>query len=337
MYNQIRIKDFRGFRNITVGPLHRVNLVVSKNNVGKTAFLEAVTLLVNGQGAIQNFPKALRNADHPEQGAEFWSWLFHNRVLNSTIVISGQKVASGTEDVRLQCSSLRGGEQPKGYRHSFDFNVESGQYRLWIMTAPEMLEPNAQPRTRDESRGGVKIFSTNPMNPVEESRKYHKVMLKKGGEEKVQALLKTVEPRLTKIRPGQVGQHPSIYADIGLDELIPVSQLGQGFCRVLSIYTALYLSEAKVFLIDEVENGIHYSCLEQVWKGIAEVARQENVQVFATTHSWECVVAAQKVFAVREPYDFALHRLEMVNGDVKARTYDKETLATSIESELEVR
>jgi hypothetical protein len=67
------------------------------------------------------------------------------------------------------------------------------------------------------------------------------------------------------------------------------------------------------------------------------VAERENVQIFATTHSWECLVAAGKVFAKRTPYDFAVHRLQIVGDRVEAKTYDRETLATSIEQGFEIR
>lgn len=338
MYANLRIENFRGFHDLTVGPLQRVNLLVAKNNVGKTAFLEAIALLANGQGAIQAFPKAFRNSDHPEQGSEFWVWLFYGRdctsVASITATDSDPKVS---QSVQIRCTGHDGKSQPQGFAHVQQFNVDGKQHLLWLRTEPEMAQPNAHPRNLDETNGGAKIFATNPMNPVEEARKYHKVMIKKGGEEKVQSLLRVIEPRLAKIRPAQIGKQPSIYADIGLSELIPVSQLGQGFSRVLSIYSSILLSEAKVFLIDEVENGIHYSALEQVWRGLAEVAERENVQIFATTHSWECLVAAEKVFAERTPYDFAVHRLQIAGDSVEAKTYDRETLSTSIEQGFEIR
>jgi len=329
------MKNFRGFRELEVAPLKRINLLVAKNNVGKTSFLEGVTLLVNGVGAFQNLPTLLRNAKHPDVGSEFWSWLFFNHSFESDAIITGE-YGTEKEDISIHCHRIGDGKEPQGYHHQFDFLLDGAQYRIWIKTEPEMAKAR-HPRNRSETTGGVKVFSTNPMDPVEESRKYHKVMLKKGGEERIQELLKVVEPRLMKIRPAQLGQTRSIYADIGLEEIILVSQMGQGFCRVLSIYSALFLSEAKVFLIDEVENGIHYSCLDQLWKGIAEVAKLENVQVFATTHSWECIAAAQRVFAERESDEFAAHRIEIVNGDVQAKTYDKEALAASIEAGWEIR
>lgn len=337
MYTNLRIRNFRGFRDLTVAPLRRVNLLVAKSNVGKTALLEAVALLVNGQGAIPEFPKAFRNSDHPELGSEFWVWLFRDRNLDAEISIEASDGGQHAQSVALRCTETTRQLKPDGCKDVQVFAVEGRNHGLWMRTDPEMAQPRGQPRNLGATSGGAKIFATSPMNPVEEARKYHKVMLKKGGEERIQELLRVIEPRLVKVRAAQTGSSPSIYADIGLSELIPVSQLGQGFSRVLSIYTALLLSEAKVFLIDEVENGIHYSALDQVWKGIAEVAERENVQVFATTHSWECLVAAAKVFADREPYDLAVHRLQMGAEDVEAKTFDRETLATSIEQGFEVR
>jgi len=337
MYTQIQITNFRGFRDITVGPLQRVNLLVAKNNVGKTAFLEALTLLVNGKGIIQSFPALFRSSNHPEQDSEFWPWLFFDRRLGSIIKIEADKDDhKNKETVLLQATLAKENKNPSGFAHVHNFQVENIQYNLWLRTEPEMNNQNT-PKEKNDLNGGVKTFSTSPLNSIDEARKYYKVMLKKDGEEKVQALLRVVEPRLIKIRPALIGNQPSIYADIGLSVQIPITLLGQGFCRLLSIYSSLFLSEAKVFLIDEMENGIHYSALEQVWQGIAEVAEQESVQVFATTHSWECIEAAEKVFSERQPYDFALHRLQIVKDKVEVKTYDKDTLATSIESKLEIR
>ncbi len=50
MYRNIRMRNFRGFADLTVAPLQRVNLLISRSNVGKTAFLEALVLLTNGKG-----------------------------------------------------------------------------------------------------------------------------------------------------------------------------------------------------------------------------------------------------------------------------------------------
>jgi len=75
----------------------------------------------------------------------------------------------------------------------------------------------------------------------------------------------------------------------------------------------------------------------KVWRGLLHAAEQENVQVFATTHSYECIRAAHEAFSETLSYDFALHRLEEVKGEIKVTTYDKETLETSLASNFETR
>ena len=99
----------------------------------------------------------------------------------------------------------------------------------------------------------------------------------------------------------------------------------------------MIIAEAKVVLIDEIENGIHHSALPQVWTGLAEIARQEDLQIFATTHSWECIQAAHQVFSASMPYDFALHRLQRVKGDIQAVTHDQAMIEVAAETELEIR
>jgi len=212
MYDKIRIQNFRGFADLTVAPLRRVNLLVSRSNVGKTAFLEAVSLLVNGQGALQAFPKAFRNSDHPEQGSEFWVWLFHDRRLSSEILVgaSGQQV-SDQQSVAIQCQTINAQTHPQGFAQVHSFKVENQQHLLWLRTEPEMAVHNAQPRNLSETSDGAKVFATNPMSPVEEARKYHKVMLRKGGEERIQELLRVVEPRTTRQDTSRASRQATVH------------------------------------------------------------------------------------------------------------------------------
>ena len=96
-------------------------------------------------------------------------------------------------------------------------------------------------------------------------------------------------------------------------------------------------SKARILLIDEIENGLYYGSLEQIWRGIAALATSEDIQVFATTHSRECIVAAHEAFKTRPAYDFALHRLQLVKGRLEAITHDQEMLEVAIKSGMEIR
>ena len=44
-----------------------------------------------------------------------------------------------------------------------------------------------------------------------------------------------------------------------------------------------------LIFIDEIENGIHYSVQKDVWNAIGKLARDLDIQVFATTHSLEMI------------------------------------------------
>jgi len=157
----------------------------------------------------------------------------------------------------------------------------------------------------------------------------------------VEGLLRKIEPRLESVEALQTGQGqsstPMIYADLGLSEMIPVTQLGQGFSRLLDIYSEIVAADARVLLIDEIENGLHYSILPVIWKGLFLAAKEFDVQIFATTHSWECIMAADAAARGGENYDLALIRLDRVAGDIKATVMDDKVLATAKELKWEMR
>ena len=73
------------------------------------------------------------------------------------------------------------------------------------------------------------------------------------------------------------------------------------------------------------------------WRGLAAMARQEDVQVFATSHSREAIFDAHRIFLDQPEYDFAYHRLERVDGDIRAVTYEKDRLDGADDRNFEVR
>jgi AAA15 family ATPase/GTPase len=93
-------------------------------------------------------------------------------------------------------------------------------------------------------------------------------------------------------------------------------------------------------LIDEIENGFHHSILIDVWKAVLDAADRNKTQVFATTHSIECIRAAYEAASSRlglAKDEFFFHRIDRADGTVKARTYDVDTLGAALASHLETR
>jgi AAA15 family ATPase/GTPase len=71
--------------------------------------------------------------------------------------------------------------------------------------------------------------------------------------------------------------------------------MGDGMNRILTIILALVNSDNGCLLIDEFENGLHYTVQENLWRIIFHLSKELNIQVFATTHSEDCIKGFQSV------------------------------------------
>jgi hypothetical protein len=118
---------------------------------------------------------------------------------------------------------------------------------------------------------------------------------------------------------------------------LPLHNLGDGVNRVFQIVLALVNAKNGFLLIDEIENGLHYSIQSGLWRLILAVARTLDVQVFATSHSWDCISAFQEACQGDSGGDGAVIRLSRVNEDVVARIFNKDDLAIVTRDQIEVR
>jgi hypothetical protein len=170
----------------------------------------------------------------------------------------------------------------------------------------------------------------------EQAQRFGKLQ-KIGRQEDLLRMLKLVEPRLRSLATVVVGEEPILHGDVGAGTLIPLPEMGDGIVRLADL--ALVIREAAhgIVLVDEIENGIHYSALENVWKALGQAAREQDVQLFATTHSFECIAAAHRAFSEGDDYDLRLIRLERVKEKTRAVAYDREVLEAAIEADMEVR
>ena len=167
-----------------------------------------------------------------------------------------------------------------------------GQAHEYAVKCSYLKKPQAgvsrssNPTERRIRTGSIEIVSTGPASS---SLKCHavavqhhspellvqifgKAILRRGGEGPIEDLLREVDSRVQKVRlyPGPQGL--DILVDIGLQEALPVSQVGQGMYRLGAIFSELIGEDPKILLIDEIENGIHHSMLEQVSSEIAAAA-----------------------------------------------------------------
>jgi len=360
MFKHFVIKDFRCFAGLHLKQLERVNLIAGKNNTGKTALLEAIHLHnnpanwqlpieINKERGIPNPSKALEDVcswlfygGHAAGGLTLESW--DEKGITRTLTMYILEPASARERfpqmeealaARISPSFHHGGlprlilkyEQP-GQPQQVSIGVAGtiaggGSGGTWIdariawIIPSVFLSSGGAPSAQDEAFFGK----------IETAKRQGEIL----------PALRILEPGLQRLALAPLAGESVIHGDIGLPQLVPIPFMGEGIRRVLSIVLAIANAPGGVVLIDEVENGLHYSVMKDVWKAIAGAARQMDVQVFATTHSWECVLHAHEAFSEGHLYDLRLHRIDRLNGEITTVSYDKEMIETALGTGLEVR
>jgi hypothetical protein len=179
------------------------------------------------------------------------------------------------------------------------------------------------------SQPEVAIFlaATSRISPQEDAVRFGQLDILGKQQEIIDFLRETVEPRLTGLSTIAVGDQSLIHAQLeGSARKIPVSYMGDGMARLLSVILVLTTTANGYVFIDELENGIHYSAFPKVWLGIVKAAQRFNCQVFATTHSYECLQAAIQGLPEDLRDQFCYVRLERSGEHISGRTYAYEVL-----------
>jgi hypothetical protein len=355
MYRSFTIRNFRGFRDFTLDSLERVNLIAGQNNVGKTALLEAIFLhigannpelgpRVNAWRGLQRFKADIE---------DMWGPIFHNYEINAPIQLMSQDDEPVDRDLQIVLTdssttpieTSNGGSltdsmttAAAGREIRLEYKDSAGQSYISRGTVTD--EGYRSERGQRVITTPGFFLSTRYLSPAEDAERFSDLAAA-GKQESLLPILRLLEPRLRQLIVLVRGGVAMVHGDIGTGRPLPVPIMGEGTSRLLSLALGIASSEHGVVLIDEVENGIHYSVMTKVWAAIAKAARAADVQVFATTHSWECITAAHEAFHEEFKrsglYDFRLHRLDRVGDDIRAVTLDQEMLDTAIQMGLEVR
>lgn len=247
--------------------------------------------------------------------------------------------------------------------NSSDFLLQADEQKVLVsnngkdlMFKRDSLDPKAQATTlltlRDRRSSfhnyapslKLSILTTKQGDPTEISELYNQIApLNPENETKLEELLrKSIDPRLRRLRyakPQGTATH-LVYVDLGDGPMLPMTQLGQAFARTLQVYCDIFANRPKILLIDEIENGLYYEGMEDFWKGLMAILEDQDVQLFATTHSRECMEAAHKAAASMEGDPLRFLRLDRRVDDpnkIVATTFGKEEMQTAIEFNREMR
>ena len=349
MLKRLQIRNFRGFNALEIDQLSGINLIAGKNNSGKTSLLEAISLLVGaGDARLARNVNIIRGLElesrvSPAMIGPLWKQLFSDLDMERAIEIEGEHASHGPLALKITSERQAAPETALDLMEETsvpDFSERSLAFQYidpsgkrvesQIRVKGQEFEIN-QPPT-NASLGAI-ILLSRTRNIRRDAVRLGQLRRKKQGSLLLKAL-RVVEPRLQSVEENSSSGTPMIWGDIGLSELVPLSAMGEGMTQIARLVLAIASMPDGVVLVDEVENGIHHSVLPDVWRAIDEAAKQFHTQIFATTHSFECIEAAHQALG---PDGFLLHRLEVSDEGNRCVTYEPNAIDAALRHNLEVR
>ncbi len=381
MLESFQIDNFRLFHHLEVKRLGNVNLIVGRNNAGKSTFLEAIELYASNASPI-----SLLELVDSRQG----SWISEAQPYSQTFLgnpirhlFFGHKLPDiGEEGIILGEVSSRAkihisvaayqiksddegtrkriritdeqfhedlsdievvlvAEESEKTRRLFRLNRDFRDMRLTSRVAYERLDA--------EFKYTWQLVSTENM-PNRKLAALWDLTSLTNLESDVISALKLIEPKVSgvafvediskerggnNLRQGGDNRIPLVKIE-GIDEPLPLKSMGDGMTRLFHIIVALVNARDGILLIDEFENGLHWTVQPKVWDIVFRFSERLNVQVFATTHSRDCVNGFDSAWN-NYPSLGAFFRLEAKDNFIKVTEYTSETLTDSLETDVEIR
>ncbi|MGP1362541.1 MAG: AAA family ATPase [Bacteroides sp.] len=335
--NSIKIERFRGFENFSIEKFSRINIFVGMNNVGKTSLLEAVFLLT---GMSNPTLPSLVNSIREDGGAktENLTWLFYQGNIHTPIVISDAGARAIHIEPKLRLDDGRG---TTPIYSTSGLKIEG----LKNIFSKEGTEDNV---TFIEKEGDVTFSRSNytekilacflPSSEIKANLLANLEAIVLGNKKgRLIDIIKQFDGNVlgVEIINKQVYVHLS-----NVETLVPISFIGDGLLRFIGICSAVLAPGNKVVLIDEIDNGLHYTVFKLLWKSLIALSIENDTQLFITTHSEESLRLLTKVLEEGDGtgIDLSVFSIQKTKkAGLQAYQYPPEALRGAMEKEIEIR
>ena len=389
MRTSLKIANFRALKDFHVCQLGRVNLIVGRNNSGKSTVLEAVRIYAGNahRGLLEEIAQShnekytVRDPELNQLQQElpfenFFSGRYFPKEDNQSIIIgdpkSDQPMLTLTHVYLLEYQEISSEESgladPITRRRPIpkasipDLSEQNAVIRQAIMVRKGKENPSyiildipRYGRRNIESSGVLpcsfiptQFVSMNDLAKVwdnvaltEHEAVVNEALRYIAPDFQGLAFVESDEPRY--VAPGR--REIQRVAKVAMSDSprpISLNSLGDGMLRVLQLILHVFQARGGFLLIDEFENGLHYTIQENIWSLIFRLAEQLNIQVFATTHGWDCVESFSKVAKAQTETSAVLFRVgksaKASNaGQIMATSFNKEQLYNITQLDAEVR
>lgn len=365
MINSIELDHFKGFESFKINDMKQITLFGGMNNTGKTALLEAIFLTTGI--SIPGIFHALyfsRNINIGQNIPKFtpdrlWNPLFYNlkdsRSCESKIVfddgkfckVSLEKVRDVNAGLNVNADTVtsllkRGtsttefdavlfalkfnSETAKGKVEGI-YSIENGQIKYIAGgPMPDVSELTKVVYYHNISSLNMQDLAEIVSNIISQDRKDILINILKYFEEDITDVYVTVEDGIAGI---------NVRLSTGL--VLPISYMGDGINKGLHLFSLVFSSTNSIILIDEIENGLHYTSYHPLLKILFEIAIKNNNQLIITTHSEEAIgqsVHIMESFGMLDKMSY--QRLDR-RRTIKVTAYTGQQLLDSIEYNMEVR
>lgn len=307
MIDRLSINGLRGISQCILEDIGQVNLFLGRNNSGKSTILESIFLLSGGNDPF-NYAKinSLRHYNRMQSGEDL-IYNIYGLKKDTPILISAfcdsqmRELSISYKETRSKNISI----SDSSTRPSIDYEVlfhlkNEGMPDVDTSFKVSSINPNkGKVALADAPIFHIPAFFISPSEPYENVESYFASIVENKREDYVKKVINDVDPNIKDI----VFAGNRIMADIGFDKRIPIQLMGDGLKKVLSVVVNMAMVPNGILLIDEVDNGLHYSSMPILWKAIVESAKMYNVQVFATTHNVESLRALNEILSRGEYKD----------------------------------
>lgn len=353
MYKEISIGNFRTLKNVQTGNFGDINIITGGNGTGKSTLLEAIFLNAGASNALLTLSlNNLRGDDQlsTKNDAVFHS-LFHDLDANKEININAHYTMPNS---RLVTRDLKITPRLKQKISAGDTGVDVFVNGLNFHFASKPIKAKKEKKSKgniyfNESDQSTPISNSkvdssvllpcrlvSPMAPmVREISERISTVIRTKEIDQVVELLRIIDPRISNITSISEGGRNQVYVDIGLDNLMPATYMGGGFIRLLNL--AISMSTDSIILIDEIENGLHFSTHEPLLKFLFQSAARMKRQLFITTHSSEFLDKFIETMNAFENVDVRAYRCFRDNQGVSIKAYTEEELGLRDQLDIEFR
>ena len=377
LLESLEIENFRSFRHLKINQLGRVNLIVGKNNVGKTSLLEALSIYAHRGSpswiwdileardeTSRVFRGSIQNDDEDRIQIEDFKCLFYGRKIlkeqenvikigsgksdNTLSIGIGWYIIESEGKVSRKLPPVSSTELSSVEKFVPGLALQFGKVIDTFYRLNNTHYFDRQTRIPELEPTGIKCFyiPSNGLNHILIEECWDNIALTSYQQHVIDSL-RIIEPGVDglnfikdkKRRPAgpYEPQRIPVIRMAGFEDRLALGSLGEGMNRILGISLALSNAAEGVLLINEIESGLHYSVQADMWRVVLQMAWKLNVQVFATTHSWDCIEGFQKAIQKENRKEGYLIRLGRKKEDIVATVYDETELAVITRDQIEVR